>query len=190
MNLDEHKTVMRRMRLLIAFAAGIVGLYVFRLIFVQLVNGDSFKAQATNTTDYKFTVTAARGNIVDSKGERIASSVTGYNVVLNKLLMGDEDLDALLQKLVGLLGENGESWNDSLLIGQADAAGHYAYTAESDNAAEQRSLAAMRENLGLQQYATADDVMEKLVEDYDLADFLFKQRGTLVGGLYLVVDLG
>ncbi len=46
----------------------------------------------------------------------MASSVTGYNVVLNKLLMGDEDLDALLQKLVGLLGENGESWNDSLLI--------------------------------------------------------------------------
>ena len=51
MNLDEHKTVMRRMRLLIAFAAVIVGLYVFRLIFLQLVNGDSFKARATNTTD-------------------------------------------------------------------------------------------------------------------------------------------
>ena len=55
MNLDEHKTVMRRMRLLIAFAAVIVGLYVFRLIFLQLVNGDSFKARATNTTDYHFT---------------------------------------------------------------------------------------------------------------------------------------
>ena len=171
MNQDERKTAARRMMLLIAAAGVIIGLYGFRLIFLQLVNGDSFKAQATNTTDYKFTVTAARGDIVDSKGERIASSVTGYNVVLNKLLMGDENLDALLQKLVGLLGENGESWSDSLLIGQADAAGHYAYTAESDNAAEQRSLAAMKENLGLQQYATADDVMEKLVEDYDLAGF-------------------
>ena len=103
MNQDERKTAARRMMLLIAAAGVIIGLYGFRLIFLQLVNGDSFKAQATNTTDYKFTVTAARGNIVDSKGERIASSVTGYNVVLNKLLMGDEDLDALLQKLVGLL---------------------------------------------------------------------------------------
>ena len=112
MNQDERKTAARRMMLLIAAAGVIIGLYGFRLIFLQLVNGDSFKAQATNTTDYKFTVTAARGDIVDSKGERIASSVTGYNVVLNKLLMGDEDLDALLQKLVGLLGENGESWND------------------------------------------------------------------------------
>ena len=188
MNQDERKTAVRRMMLLIAVAAVIIGLYGFRLIFLQLVNGDSFTAQATNTTDYKFTVTAARGDIVDSKGERIASSTTGYNVVLNKLLMGDEDLDTMLQKIVGLLGKNGESWNDSLLIGQPDAAGHYEFTAASDNAAEQKALAAMKDNLGLQQYATADDVMEKLVEDYDLADFsLYWQR--VLSGIHYEMQL-
>lgn len=188
MNQDERKTAVRRMMLLIAAAAVIIGLYGFRLIFLQLVNGDSFTAQATNTTDYKFTVTAARGDIVDSKGERIASSTTGYNVVLNKLLMGDEDLDTMLQKIVGLLGENSESWNDSLLIGQPDAAGHYEFTAASDNAAEQKALAAMKDNLGLQQYATADDVMEKLVEDYDLADFsLYWQR--VLSGIHYEMQL-
>ena len=188
MNQDERKMAVRRMMLLIAAAAVIIGLYGFRLIFLQLVNGDSFTAQATNTTDYKFTVTAARGDIVDSKGERIASSTTGYNVVLNKLLMGDEDLDTMLQKIVGLLGENGESWNDSLLIGQPDAAGHYEFTAASDNAAEQKALAAMKDNLGLQQYATADDVMEKLVEDYDLADFsLYWQR--VLSGIHYEMQL-
>ena len=188
MNQDERKTAVRRMMLLIAAAAVIIGLYGFRLIFLQLVNGDSFTAQATNTTDYKFTVTAARGDIVDSKGERIASSTTGYNVVLNKLLMGDEDLDTMLQKIVGLLGKNGESWNDSLLISQPDAAGHYEFTAASDNAAEQKALAAMKDNLGLQQYATADDVMEKLVEDYDLADFsLYWQR--VLSGIHYEMQL-
>ena len=188
MNQDERKTAVRRMMLLIAAAAVIIGLYGFRLIFLQLVNGDSFTAQATNTTDYKFTVTAARGDIVDSKGERIASSTTGYSVVLNKLLMGDEDLDAMLQKIVGLLGKNGESWNDSLLIGQPDAAGHYEFTAASDNATEQKALAAMKDNLGLQQYATADDVMEKLVEDYDLADFsLYWQR--VLSGIHYEMQL-
>ena len=188
MNQDERKTAVRRMMLLIAAAAVIIGLYGFRLIFLQLVNGDSFTAQATNTTDYKFTVTAARGDIVDSKGERIASSTTGYSVVLNKLLMGDEDLDTMLQKIVELLGKNGESWNDSLLIGQPDAAGHYEFTAASDNAAEQKALAAMKDNLGLQQYATADDVMEKLVEDYDLADFsLYWQR--VLSGIHYEMQL-
>ncbi len=188
MNQDERKTAVRRMMLLIAAAAVIIGLYGFRLIFLQLVNGDSFTAQATNTTDYKFTVTAARGDIVDSKGERIASSTTGYSVVLNKLLMGDEDLDTMLQKIVGLLGKNGESWSDSLLIGQPDAAGRYEFTAASDSAAEQKALAAMKDNLGLQQYATADDVMEKLVEDYDLADFsLYWQR--VLSGIHYEMQL-
>ena len=122
MNQDERKAVVNRMRLLIAVAAVLIGLYVLRLIFLQLVNGDSFKARATNTTDYNFTVTAARGDIVDSEGKRIAASTTSYNVVLSKLLMGDEDLDGMLQRIVELLQASGESWNDSLLIGEPDAA--------------------------------------------------------------------
>ena len=84
MNENERKVVVRRMLLLIAVACTIMGLYTFRLIFLQLVNGDDFKAKATNTTDYKFTVTAARGDIVDSTGKHIATTSTGYNVVLNK----------------------------------------------------------------------------------------------------------
>ena len=183
MNQDERKTVVNRMLLLIAVAAVLIGLYVLRLIFLQLVNGDSFKSRATNTTDYNFTVTAARGDIVDSEGKRIAASTTSYNVVLSKLLMGDEDLDGMLQRIVELLQANGESWNDSLLIGEPDAAGHYEFTAAADSASDQKALANMKEGLGLQQYATADDVMEKLVEDYKLEEYpLHWQR--VLGGIH------
>ena len=188
MNQDERKTAIRRMRVLISAACVLMTLYGLRLIFLQLVNGDKFKSQATNTTDYNFTVTAARGDIVDSRGERIATSVTGYNVVLNKLLMGDEDLDTMLQKIVQLLQSDGESWNDTLLISQPDAAGNYTFTAEEGNSKDQKTLAAMKDNLGLQQYATANDVMEKLVEDYNLGDFpLTWQR--ILGGIHYEMQL-
>ena len=188
MNQEERKTAIRRMRVLIAAACILMLLYGLRLIFLQLVNGDDFKSQATNTTDYKFTVTAARGDIVDSRGERIATSVTGYNVVLNKLLMGDEDLDGMLQKIVELLRANGESWNDTLLISQPDAAGNYTFTAEEGSTRDQKALAAMKDNLGLQQYATANDVMEKLVEDYDLASYPLSWQRTL-GGIHYEMQL-
>ena len=188
MNQEERKTAIRRMRVLIAAACILMLLYGLRLIFLQLVNGDDFKSQATNTTDYKFTVTAARGDIVDSRGERIATSVTSYNVVLNKLLMGDEDLDGMLQKIVELLRTNGESWNDTLLISQPDAAGNYTFTAEEGSTRDQKALAAMKDNLGLQQYATANDVMEKLVEDYDLASFPLSWQRTL-GGIHYEMQL-
>ena len=183
MNQDEHKIMVRRMAALIAVASVLIAVYVLRLIFLQLVNGESFKAQATNTTDYNFTVTAARGDIVDSAGRRIAASTTSYNVVLSKLLMGDEDLDTMLQKVVDLLEAHGESWNDSLLIGEPDAAGHYSFTAQDDSTSDQKALAAMKDSLGLQQYATADDVMEKLVEDYKLENYsLHWQR--VLGGIH------
>ena len=188
MNQEERKTAIRRMRVLVAAACILMLLYGLRLIFLQLVNGEDFKSQATNTTDYKFTVTAARGDIVDSRGERIATSVTGYNVVLNKLLMGDEDLDGMLQKIVELLRANGESWNDTLLISQPDAAGNYTFTAEAGSTRDQKALAAMKDNLGLQQYATANDVMEKLVEDYDLASYPLSWQRTL-GGIHYEMQL-
>ena len=188
MNQEERKTAIRRVRVLVAAACILMLLYGLRLIFLQLVNGDDFKSQATNTTDYKFTVTAARGDIVDSRGERIATSVTGYNVVLNKLLMGDEDLDGMLQKIVELLRANGENWNDTLLISQPDAAGNYTFTAEEGSTRDQKALAAMKDNLGLQQYATANDVMEKLVEDYDLASFPLSWQRTL-GGIHYEMQL-
>ena len=188
MNSNEHKTVTRRMMALIAIGAVVMGLYVMRLIFLQLVNGDSFKSQATNTTDYNFTVTAARGDIVDSSGRRIATSTTGYNVVLNKLLMGDEDLDGMLQRIVELLEANGESWNDTLLIGEPDASGNYTFTAAVDSTSDQKALATMKENMGLQQYATANDVMEKLVEDYKLENYPFRWQRVL-GGIHYEMQL-
>ena len=181
MNQNERKTVLRRMLLLIAVACVIMGLYAMRLIFLQLVNGDDFKAKATNTTDYNFTVTAARGDIVDSAGRRIATTATSYNVVLNKLLMGDRDLDAMLQQIVELLRENGESWNDTLLIGQPDAAGRYAFTDDDSSASDQKQLADMKETLGLQQYATANDVMEMLVEKNELQGFSLEWQRVLAG---------
>ena len=181
MNENERKVVVRRMLLLIAVACIIMGLYAFRLIFLQLVNGDSFKAKATNTTDYKFTVTAARGNIVDSTGKRIATTSTSYNVVLNKLQMGDQDLDTMLQQIVELLRQNDEKWLDTLLISEPDAAGNYTFTDSADSTTDQKTLADMKETLGLQQYATANDVMEMLVEKNHLESFSLPWQRVLAG---------
>ena len=181
MNENERKVVVRRMLLLIAVACIIMGLYTFRLIFLQLVNGDDFKAKATNTTDYKFTVTAARGDIVDSTGKHIATTSTGYNVVLNKLQMGNQDLDTMLQQIVELLRKNDEKWLDTLLISEPDAAGNYTFTDSADSASDQKTLADMKETLGLQQYATANDVMEMLVEKNHLESFSLPWQRVLAG---------
>ena len=169
--MDEHKTVVRRLAMLIAAAVAVLALYTLRLIFLQLVHGEEFAAQATSTTEYRFNVTAARGDIVDSAGRRIATSTTSYNVVLSRLLIGDNDLNETIRSAVEILQANGESWNDGLLIGQADGAGHYAFTDDPASESQQEDVASLKEALGLQQYATADDVMDRLIQRYELEGY-------------------
>ena len=169
--MDEHKIVVRRLALLIAAAAVVFALYTLRLIFLQLVHGDEFAARATSTTEYRFNVTAARGDIVDSAGRRIATSTTCYNVELSRLLIGDNDLNETIRSAVEILQANGESWNDTLRIGYADGAGQYAFTGEADSESDQNAIAAVKEALGLQQYATANDVMDRLVAEYGLESY-------------------
>ena len=180
--MDEHKTVVRRLAMLIAAAVAVLALYTLRLIFLQLVHGEEFAAQATSTTEYRFNVTAARGDIVDSAGRRIATSTTSYNVVLSRLLIGDNDLNETIRSAVEILQANGESWNDGLLIGQADGAGHYAFTDDPASESQQEDVASLKEALGLQQYATADDVMDRLIQRYELEGYdLAWQR--VLGGI-------
>ena len=149
----------------------VFALYTLRLIFLQVVHGDEFAARATSTTEYRFNVTAARGDIVDSAGRRIATSTTCYNVELSRLLIGDNDLNETIRSAVEILQANGESWNDTLLIGYADGAGLYAFTGDPDSTSDQNSIARVKETLGLQQYATANDVMDRLIEKYELEEY-------------------
>ena len=108
---------------------------------------------------------------MDSAGRRIATSTTSYNVVLSRLLIGDNDLNETIRSAVEILQANGESWNDGLLIGQADGAGHYAFTDDPASESQQEDVASLKEALGLQQYATADDVMDRLIQRYELEGY-------------------
>ena len=185
--MDEHKIVVRRLALLIAAALAVFALYILRLIFLQLVHGEEFAAQATNTTEYRFNVTAARGDIVDSAGRRIATSTTSYNVELSKLLIGDNDLNETIRSAVEILQANGETWNDSLLIGYADESGSYSFTGDPASETDQNAIAAVKEALGLQQYATADDVMARLIEKYQLEDYAPAWQ-RILGGIHYQME--
>ena len=86
MNQDEHKIVVAPDGWAIAVASVLIAVYVRVADILQLVNSDSFKAQATNTTDYDLTVTAARGDIdsADARSRQHHQLQCG----ISKLLMG------------------------------------------------------------------------------------------------------
>lgn len=187
---DDRKQVVGRLALLIAASLLVLAAYLLRLVYLQLVQGEHYLSLASTTTSYDFKITAARGDIVDRYGRRIATNKTCYNLVLSKLLLGDADLNTTLQDLVRILQANDEAWNDTLLISAPDETGGYRFTADADSDRDQASLAAVKTALKLQQYATADDVMAAIVEKYALQDYAPEWQRILGGIRYQMTAEG
>ena len=177
----EPKSVFRRVMSLIVISLAVLGVLMMRLVEFQLVKGDEYRAQAESVTNYNFVIPAARGEIVDRYGRSLASNAVGYNVVVNKLMLSG-DLNQLLVKVVEILKANGETWNDTMPIG-GPVNGHYEFTDGEDTAAQKR-LKKLKDQIRVQQYATADQVMEKLVARYKLEEYDAEWQRILAGIRY------
>ena len=178
----DQKSVFRRVGGLIVISLAVLGVIVLRLVEFQLVNGEEYKSQAQSVTNYKFNIPAARGEIVDRYGRALASNAVGYDLVINQLMLTG-DVNQLVIDLVEILQSCGEEWNDTMPVSSPDEEGHYTFTDGDDTSAQNR-LAKLKQNIELQQYATADQVMAKLVERYDLQDYEPYWQRVLAGVRY------
>ena len=164
----DDRTTFNRILCLIGLSCVFLAIFIFRLIDLQLIRGDEYLEKASSITNYQFSITAARGEIVDCYGRSLATNSTGYSVSINKLMLGKGDLNTLLRSLVEILAKNGESWNDTMLVSEPDETGHYHFTDLDDSERDQKNLQTLKSAMGLQQYATADEVMAKVIDKYDL----------------------
>lgn len=178
----DQKSVFRRVGGLIVISLVVLGIILLRLVEFQLVNGEEYKSQAQSVTNYKFNIPAARGEIVDRYGRALASNAVGYDLVINQLMLTG-DVNQLVTDLVEILQSCGEEWNDTMPVSSPDESGHYTFTDGDDTSAQSR-LAKLKQNIELQQYATADQVMAKLVERYKLEDYDPRWQRILAGVRY------
>lgn len=82
----------------------------------------------------------------------------------------------IILRLVTLLGEAEETWNDTLPITRKAP---YAFEEERD-----ASIAALKKNLNMADYATAEHCMKALVEAYHLAGYTAEEQRAIAGVRY------
>ena len=154
------------------FAAVLVTVAVvffFRLMQMQIVDGESYVAMLTQGSTVDQTLTAARGEILDRYGRPLAANRIGFDLQLSRALLSSGDENAIILQVVGLLQGQGEEWNDVLPISQS---GPYAYIEDG-----QQTPATLRSFLGLGDYASADDAMYWLIQRYGLGAYSpYEQR--------------
>lgn len=164
-------------------------LYGLRLFQIQIVEGAAYAAHSASNTKTNITIPATRGEILDRTMQPMVVNQTSYAVIIdyNYFPRGSSEeahsrQNAVLWQLTQLLSQAGESWNDTLPISMTAP---YTFDSERESA-----VASLKEDLRLADYATADNCMAALVEEYDLSHYSADQQRVLAGIQYEMEQSG
>lgn len=161
-NKDEKKdnTVLRivicSLLIVIIFAA-----FAVRLFDWQIVHGEEYKELSAASTSHTVESDATRGEILDVDGNPLAVNETAYNVVMNRIYAGDEDLNNIIINLINVLTECGETYIDELPISIMN--GGFVFDEGAGGDVEYIESPAMLDKEGL----SADEIVQGLAERYD-----------------------
>ncbi|MBC8571347.1 penicillin-binding transpeptidase domain-containing protein [Zongyangia hominis] len=157
-------------------------LFGVRLMQLQIVEGKDYLALAEKGDIKTQTIMAARGEIVDRNMEPLAKNRVGYDIVLDKVFMTKDMENQVILRLVDILKANNEPWIDNLPITMEEPF-QFMEGREDD-------VAKLKETLGLQNWATLENVMDAMVEEYKIEGLDPVQTRIIAGVRYEMVDKG
>ena len=160
--------------------------YALRLADWQLRKGASFLQKAESSTQFTVPMDTARGEILDSKGNGLAVNKIGYAIEFDKAYMTTATANKTIYQLIRLLDSRKEKWTDELPI-KVNSAGKYEFVSGKD-----QEIAALKSKdfLDVNPYATADECMKQLVEQYDCTGYSAKDTRNIVSVRYNMTKCG
>ena len=170
----------KRQRWLVALAAVVVTAFIVRLVQVQVIDAHSLAAQATQNRTHHMELPAHRGDIVDTHGQVLATSVTRYTISADQFAIlsfrGSGREDALGEPVAdGAMGvaqllAPALDMDRSELAAQLNGEGRYVVLARNVESSIQRDVRA----LGLQGFINIEPVSHRAYPAHTVA-------GTLLG---------
>lgn len=156
-------------------------LYAFRLFQIQIVEGDEYAELVNRETSVSVSVSASRGEILDRYLRPMAVNRTSFSVVFdyNYFPRGSDEgqrqqQNTIILGLAAILTEAGEEWNDTLPITRTQP---YSFIEGRDS-----QVAKLKSALRLADYATADQCMAALIEEYMLESYPPEKQRTAARG--------
>ncbi len=111
----EGRQLRVRSTVLIFLFLVILGVFVYFLYDLQVVNGVTYRETAAYTTVQQETVDSVRGEILDSYGRVLISNTLSYQTTLDESAMGNDRND-IVSVLLELCREENVSWSDSFPV--------------------------------------------------------------------------
>lgn len=149
--------------------------FCYRLAVIQIKDGSKYVEMTKSVNSKTVTINAARGEILDCFGRKLAANKTTYSVVFDKMYMPDSEVNSTIEKLIRLFEEQDEEWIDKLPITDSEP---YAYTDDKDG------ITSLHSTLKLNYYAIAQNCVDEMMEKYDLKDYPQELARKIMGVRY------
>jgi len=115
-----NKNIDRRYRVrfnIISASVYIIGIILLIQLFnLQIVHGEEYREQSNTRLTRETTLKAARGNILDNSGNKLATTKMGLTLELYKTKIDNDTFNNTLLKIAQILEKNGDSYIDELPI--------------------------------------------------------------------------
>ena len=163
---------------IVIIAAFLCGL---KLLEIQIADGSKYLAMTKSTHTVTQDIEAARGKIADSTGKILNTNELDCSVALQKSSLEAGTENEVIYRILTVLLEKGEEWNESLPITRIQP---YQFEKDRENAVD--SLKS-RMNLGV--YATVDNCMNALYENYKISDKYSEPMRRYIAGVRYEMEL-
>ena len=150
---------------------------VIQLMKIQIVDGASLLNQSVVNTAGTQEIAAPRGEIIDSKGAALVQNKVGFNVIIEAAFF-PTDVQAqneIILNTAKILKQNNFAWVENIPI---SAQAPYTFTEGKDD-----QIAKMKTNLRLNTYATPQNCMDKLIEQYKISDKYTPEEIRTIAGI-------
>ena len=154
------------------------GIMGARLGEFQLVKGEEFLLKADQRVVAKIDIPAIRGEIVDEKGEQLATSKKQYRLLIDKSFVEKDNENLLIAELIKLFSGHGKKWNNSMPITKKQP---------YDFKGSEQQNNQVKELLGLSSYATAENCMQEIIKKAEIKGFSDKMTANIARIRYQMI---
>lgn len=152
-----------------------------KLLQIQIADGEMYLALTKSTYTAEQDIEAARGKIADSSGVILNTNELSYSINLQRssLISGTEN--EIIYRVLTVLIENGEEWNESLPISRTEP-----YSFLSGREAQ---IDTLRSELNLGVYATVENCMHEMYKQYGISEKYDEQMRRCIAGVRYEMQL-
>lgn len=147
--------------------------FAFDLVKIQLVDGAEYDAASSSVSENLATIEAPRGEIVDVNGKPLVYNDQGYSIIFDSAYFptDNDSRNKIIFSLITLFENYSLEWIDNIPL-VFDENGQIAFKEDSEDEIEKMKS---KDMLHLNDYATAEDCFNALIDEFDLQEYTPEQ---------------